>query len=166
MPIPLPIETERLTIRKFDPDRDSEAMLDVYGDPEVMRFIPGGAFPDLEAVRVRLERCANRELSPSAIVLRETGRPIGDVGFNVFRPTGDVEIGWTLARAAWGRGYATEAAAACLAAGLEHLDVPRIIALVVTENEASLRVAERLGMERVEKVDVHGRPHVMFESKR
>ena len=89
---------------------------------------------------------------------------VGDVGFGVFEPTGDVELGYTLARAAWGRGYATEAAAACLAAGLAHLDVERIVALADVENTASHRVAERLGMVRDGIVEAHGRPHVLFAS--
>jgi len=53
--IPLPIETERLLVRPFDPDRDSAEMLAVYGDPEVMRYIPGGALSKIEAVRAALE---------------------------------------------------------------------------------------------------------------
>jgi RimJ/RimL family protein N-acetyltransferase len=51
-------------------------------------------------------------------------------------------------------------------AGLEELRVPRIIAVVDAENEASLRVSERIGMKRVETVDAHGRPHVVFVATR
>ena len=87
---------------------------------------------------------------------------IGDVGFGVFEPTGEIELGWTLARDRWGHGYGTEVAAACLGAGLAHLAADRIVALVDAENEASLRVAERIGMARVETIEAHGRPHVLF----
>src|SRR5437868_15404564 len=55
--VPLPIETERLLVRSFLPEADLEPMLDVYGDPEVMRHIPGGAL-SADAVRVALERYA------------------------------------------------------------------------------------------------------------
>jgi len=65
---------------------------------------------------------------------------IGDAGFGVFRQTGDVELGYTLKRDRWGRGYATEAARACLEAGLARLDVAAV----------------------VDTVDVHGRPHRLF----
>ena len=58
--VPLPIETERLLIRDFDPARDSETMLSVYGDPEVMRFIPGGALPGFDAVRKTARRVSTR----------------------------------------------------------------------------------------------------------
>ena len=156
-------------MRAFVPEEDSEAMLDVYGDPEVMRFVPGGALEGLAAVRATLEEYtrvhASRGFSSWALVERRTGRPVGDVGFGVFAPTGDVELGYTLARAYWGRGYATEAARACLAAGLAHLAAPRIIAVVEEANEASQRVAERIGMTRAGTVDAHGRPHALFVSQ-
>ena len=166
MPIPLPIETERLTIRRFDPARDSEAMRDVYCDPDVMRYIPGGVLPDIDAVGERLQLYASREPSSWGLIRRDDGRLIGDVGFHYFAPTADFELGWTLARAFWGHGYATEAGAACLAAALAHLDVPRIISLVDVDNAPSMRVAERLGMKRLETIEDVGRPHAMFEARR
>jgi RimJ/RimL family protein N-acetyltransferase len=168
MPVPLPIESHRLLIRAFVADTDSDAMLDVYGDPEVMRFIPGGALSDIAAVREMLEIHTRAQLlrgfSFWSVVERMTGRVIGDAGFGIFAPTGDIELGYTLARDCWGRGYATEAASACLAAGLTHLAPTRIIAVVDEENTASLGVAERIGMARIETVEVHGRPHSLFSS--
>jgi ribosomal-protein-alanine N-acetyltransferase len=167
--VPLPIETERLTIRAFLPEADAEAMLAVYGDPEVMRFIPGGAFRGIGTVRARLEsyasRSSRRGFSSWALVERESGRLIGDAGFGIFQPTGDIELGYTLARDSWGRGYATEAAGACLAAGLAHLRAPRIIALVDEENLPSLRVAERIGMTRLETIEAYRRPHILFAAE-
>ena len=91
---------------------------------------------------------------------------IGDAGFGILEQTGDVELGYTLARAYWGRGYATEAAAACLEAGLAHIAAPRIVAVVDEDNEASLRVAERIGMTRIGTIEAHGRPHVLFAAQR
>lgn len=166
MSVPLPIETERLLVRSFVPESDSEPMFDVYGDREVMEFIPGGALGDIDAVRATLETHAKeqraRGFSSWAVVERKTGRVIGDAGFGVFAPTGDIELGYTLARDCWGCGYATEAAKACLVAGLRNLAVSRIIAVVDSENEASLRVAERIGMTRIETIEAHGSPHVVF----
>jgi len=170
VPIRLPIETERLLVRCFLPEADARPMFGVYGDPEVMRFIPGGALADEAAVGSLLERYADVQqrlgFSSWAVVERETGRVIGDAGFGIFEPTGEVELGYTLARDCWGEGYATEAAKACLAAGLEQLTAPRIIAVVDAENEASLRVPRRIGMRRVETIHAHGRPHVLFAASR
>ena len=166
MAIPLPIETERLLIRAFVPDADARSMLSVYGDAEVMRFVPGGAHADVTAVRSLLEQYARAQaehgFSSWAIVDRETGCLVGDVGFATFEQTGEVELGYTLARACWGRGLAVEAARAALDAGLAHLHVDRILAVVDVDNERSLRVAERLGMTRGDVIEAHGRPHVIF----
>jgi RimJ/RimL family protein N-acetyltransferase len=145
---------------------DSDTMFAVYGDAEVMRFIPGGALADEAAVRSLLVRYTNvqqrRGFSSWAVVDRASGRVIGDAGFGIFAPTGDVELGYTLARGCWGHGYATEAAGACLAAGLTELPAPRIVALVDEEHEVSLRVPERIGMARMHTIQAYGRPHVLF----
>ena len=79
-------------------------------------------------------------------------RVIGDAGVGIFGPTGDVELGYTLARDGWRHGYGDRVARACLTAALTHLDVPRIIALVAEENDASIRVA------RADRHDASG-PH-------
>jgi [ribosomal protein S5]-alanine N-acetyltransferase len=168
MAIPLPIETERLILRAFEPERDADQMLEVYGDPAVMRYIPEGLYRSLTAVRATLERYAREQESRGfsfwAVVERSGGRVIGDAGFGVFRQTGDVELGYTLRRDRWARGYATEAARACLAAGFAHLDVPRIVAVVDHENRRSFGVAERIGMVRIGTVQTNGRPHALFAS--
>ena len=170
MGIALPIETERLLVRPFEPEQDADAMLAVYGDPEVMRYVPGGAVPDRDAVLSMLlgyeAQQAELGFSSWALVERESAQLIGDVGFGIFAPTGDVELGYTLSRAHWGRGFATEAAAACLTAGLAQLPVSRIVALVDEENTRSARAAQRVGMTRLEPLVVHGRPHVLFAAYR
>jgi RimJ/RimL family protein N-acetyltransferase len=171
MPIPLPVETERLILRAFEPERDADQMLEVYGDPAVMRFIPGGSYRGLDAVRATLERYVREQESRGfsfwAVVERDGAHVVGDAGFGVFAQTGDVELGYTFRRDRWGRGYATEAARACVEAGLAHLDVPRIVAVVDAENLRSARVAERIGMAAVETVvGLSGRPHTLFAVRR
>ena len=145
-------------------------MTRVYCDADVMRYVVSGRMLDSDHVRRKLvayRRYAEAHgFSFYAVAVRETGAVIGDVGFGVLQQTGDVEIGWTLAKSAWGRGYATEAAAATLAAGLEHLDVARIVAAVDRDNPRSLRVAEKLGMTAFDELTLKGRPHVLFEIAR
>jgi RimJ/RimL family protein N-acetyltransferase len=67
--------------------------------------------------------------------------------------TEDVEVGWHLRPDRWGRGYATAAARAMLAYAFEILRLPEVLAVVYRENEASLRVCERLGMEHLGETD-------------
>jgi RimJ/RimL family protein N-acetyltransferase len=161
----LPIVTPRLRIRPFLPG-DEGPMMDVYGDAEVMRYIPGGALPDEDAIRRIMDEQilaqTARGYAYYAVEVVADGEVVGDAGFGLFDPTGDVELGYTFARRAWGQGYATEAAAACLAAGLAGLDVPRLIAVADIENAASHRVAERIGMRRDGEIEAHGRPHLVF----
>lgn len=106
-----------------------------------------------------------RGFSSWGLVERASGSLIGDVGFSIFEQTGDIELGYTLARPYWGHGYATEAAGACLAAGLAQLSPGRIIAVVDETNESSLRVAHRIGMRRVNMIEAYGRPHVVFAAE-
>jgi RimJ/RimL family protein N-acetyltransferase len=165
----LPIVTPRLRIRPFEPG-DAEPMMAVYGDPNVMRYIPGGAVPDVDAVRAimdeQIHAHVERGYAYYAVELTADGSVAGDAGFGLFEPTGDIELGYTFARRAWGVGYATEAATACLEAGLAGLDVPRIIAVADVENLASHRVAESIGMRRDGQIEAHGRPHVVFVAER
>lgn len=145
-------------------------MMDVYGDAEVMCCIPGGPLPDEAAVRTIMDEQlvfqTTRGYAYYAVEIADDGSVVGDAGFGLFEPTGDIELGYTFARRAWGQGHATEAAAACLAAGFAGLDVARIIAVADIENPASHRVAERIGMRRDRELEAHGRPHVLFVAER
>ena len=168
MTIPLPIETERLLIRPFDAS-DTDPMAEIYGDPEVMRHICLGVL-DRERTTALLEEYRSaqdeRGFSTWAVVEKESGTVVGDVGFGVYLPTGEPELGYTLASAVWGRGYGLEASRACVEAAFAHLPHSRVVAKVERENEPSLRVAEQLGMRTVETIDVDGRPHLLLALER
>jgi ribosomal-protein-alanine N-acetyltransferase len=166
--IPLPIETDRLRIRRFETG-DLDAMSAIYGDPEVMRHICLGVL-DRDRTEVLLEgyRSAQDEhgFSTWAVVEKATGTVVGDAGFGLYAPTGEPELGYTFAAAVWGRGYALEAARACISAAFAHLPQRRLVAKVDPENERSLRLAERLGLQPVETIDVDGHPHLLLALER
>ena len=155
------LETERLVLRLPRAD-DAEALAEAWSDPEVMRFIGDGSTGDVEAARQAIERFLSRwaadGLGHFVVERREDGVVVGRVGFLVWNPdtwkTGtraefgdraEVELGWTLARAHWGHGFATEAAAACRDAAFGELGLDRLISLIQPGNERSIRVAEKLG---------------------
>ena len=71
-------------------------------------------------------------------------------------------MGWKLDRDVWGHGYATEAAAASLEWAWRALDVDRVLSVIAPENEASLRVAGRLGMRKLRDDVAGGRPVVIM----
>ncbi|MBN2204673.1 MAG: GNAT family N-acetyltransferase, partial [Thermoleophilia bacterium] len=148
----LPLHTERLILRRFADD-DTERLLEVFGDPEVMRHVGRGVPLDRDELvasqaRVR-EHWRVHGLGPLAVVERATGRLVGEGGLQLLEGGPDVELTYTLARAVWGRGYATEAAAAVLEWGFGTLGLTRIVGVAYPDNTASQRVLGKLGMRRL-----------------
>jgi [ribosomal protein S5]-alanine N-acetyltransferase len=162
--IPTPIETERLVIRTFTAG-DVARVTEIFTDPVVMKYISLRGHTISGLLELYRRRYDERGYTFWALCDKE-GRILGDVGFGTYEETGDPELGWTLARDAWGHGYATEAARACVDALFEHTEHTRIVALVDTRNERSLRTAERIGLSRVGEVDHPSHRHVLFEVTR
>jgi ribosomal-protein-alanine N-acetyltransferase len=161
------LTTERLHLRPFT-DADRLAIHAVYADPEVMRHVGHGAHGTIEetvaALRVYGEVLERRGFSFLAVTEREGGALVGDAGLY---PLGDdVELGYTLARSAWGRGYATELGRALVAHAFEVLGAPRVVAQVEPGNAGSRRVLEKLGMTEREMRTAYGRPHLLYELTR
>ena len=145
--IALPIETARFSIRPLAAG-DVDAAHEIWSDPEVMRFIPSAPSASLEETRTRLERHMARSPGLWAVTGRESGEVLGFCGLIAVEGTGpEIEVAYHVMRRHWGRGVATEAAGACVEAGLA-AGLPRVIAFVVPENAASVRVLEKIGMRR------------------
>ena len=154
-------QTERLLIRPWA-RADREALWRIYADDEVTGFIPGLHLPHREGLGPRVEQLLALEYPPGqgvwAIVERATAETIGTLLLKQV-PDGDggrldeVEVGWHLARSAWGRGYATEAGAGALRYGFDVLALPSIYAIADAGNVRSLAVMERLGMKRIGQID-------------
>ena len=166
MTIPLQIRTVRLVVRPFADD-DVDRMHEIFGDAEVMRFIPLGVL-DRNETRRLLDRYRREydERGYSFWGIELDGALIGDVGFHPHEGVGEPELGYTLAREAWGHGYASEAAAACIEAAFAALPAERLLAVVDLENEASLRTIGRVGFGRVGTIHPRGRAHALFERRR
>ncbi|NLE22402.1 MAG: GNAT family N-acetyltransferase [Actinobacteria bacterium] len=148
-----PLVTERLELRRFTP-ADLEPLLTVFGDPDVMRFVGAERRPlDRKGVATLLAgaeaQWQRHGLGLLAVVERGTGRLIGEAGLQPLEAGPDIEVGYTLARAAWGRGYATEAARAVLLWAFARLRLHRVIAVADPANGASLQVLGKLGMRRL-----------------
>ena len=149
----LPLQTDRLLLRDFVAD-DWRAVHAYAADPEAVRYMEWG--PNDEATtRVFVERVsAVRHAQPRldfdlAITLRDSGELIGGCGFHIAEPQNRAGwIGYILARACWGQGYATEAAWALLRFGFAHCGLHRIWATCDPRNVASAHVLEKIGMQR------------------
>jgi RimJ/RimL family protein N-acetyltransferase len=164
------LTTPRLRLRPFRAG-DFEAAHAVYCDPEVMRWVGHGAHRSpaetRSALRGYADALAVRGYGFVAVVERSTGDLIGDAGLHPLGGRGpDIEVGYTLARSAWGRGYGTEAARALVEYAFARLDAPRVVAQVEPDNRASRHVLEKLGMtERATRI-AHGRPHLLYGVER
>jgi RimJ/RimL family protein N-acetyltransferase len=169
------LRTERLLLRPWrDEDRAPFAALNA--DPVVMEHFPStmtrersDAFVDFNIATI-----AERGWGLWAVEVTDTQTFIGFVGLN--EPTFDahftpaVEIGWRLARDAWGHGYATEAARAVLAFAFGELGLDEVVSFTTVENRRSRRVMERIGMtydaagdfDHPNVTDERIRPHVLY----
>jgi ribosomal-protein-alanine N-acetyltransferase len=156
-----PIQTERLLLRILSPD-DLPGYETMYADPDVTLFL-GGKPLDHEGVRQWMERrLASNAEGRSAIrsvFERATGEFVGRCGLLEWDIDGarEFEIGYALARAHWGKGYATEAAIAVRDDATQRRGHRRLICLIEVGNERSVRVAERLGMRHERNLDLDGR---------
>ncbi|MBW5421474.1 GNAT family N-acetyltransferase [Streptomyces sp. BG9H] len=124
----------------------------LFDDPEVMEF-HGGAPAELSMYEELTARQRRHDAELGFCfwtVLDEAGEPIGFTGAQPWSrpwgPAGEIEIGWRLARSAWGKGYATAAARATVER-LRAAGVPSVVAMVAAGNERSVAVTRRLGME-------------------
>jgi RimJ/RimL family protein N-acetyltransferase len=121
-------------------------------DPEVMRYFPAplSAEQTNAGIDVWCQQFAEKGWSNWAVELQDTGEFVGFIGLSVprrqlpFSPC--VEIGWRLKRSAWGHGYATEGAKACLRVGFEQLGLKEIVSFTSLSNLPSIAVMERIGM--------------------
>jgi len=143
------IETARLLIRPLAAS-DAEPLAALWSDPAVTRYMGGPR--DAATVRRQLGEDARartvRRLDLWPVVEKATGQTIGDCGLTEKDVDGkkEIELVYVLMSSAWGRGLATEAAAAIRDYAFQHLALPRLIALIDPENAASARVAEKVGM--------------------
>lgn len=145
------LTTERLVLRDFRDD-DFEAVHAYASDPEVVEYVPWG--PNTETdTRDFLERAtADASADPRtryalAVVRSEDDRLLGCAVLYLENAAGhQAMLGYALARAAWGEGYALEAARALMSFGFDVLGIHRIWAACDPDNRASVRILERLGM--------------------
>jgi RimJ/RimL family protein N-acetyltransferase len=174
------MDTERLIMRRWR-ESDREPFAAMNADPEVMEHFPS------PLTRVESDAFVDKiewgfdewGYSLWALEVRETGDFIGFAGLLLqtfeapFTPA--VEVGWRLARHAWGHGYATEAGARALEHGFTEVGLEEIVSMTAVRNVRSRAVMERLGMTRDPADDFEHsrlpeghplRPHVLYRLRR
>jgi len=158
-------ETARFILREHTPE-DAGVFYELNQDPEVIRYTGNSAFASLEAARAFLESYDEYRLHKMgrwAVISKQDGSYLGWCGLKLLPDSGDVDLGYRLARRHWGAGVATETARGSLRYGFETLGLTRITAYAATANGASIRVLEKLGLRRTGATRVGALDAVTFE---
>lgn len=166
------LRTDRLLLRPWRPE-DRDPWAELCADPDVMEHFPAVLTREqADAFADRIE-AHFAEHGYGLWAVDVDGRFAGFTGLAWTDALGgrDLEVGWRLARWAWGHGYATEGARAAVEVGLQQ--VPEVVSLTALTNERSWRVMERLGMRRVREFEhprlAVGSPlrrHVLYSTSR
>ena len=141
------LTTERLLLRMLE-EPDFEQYAAIHTDAEVTRFTTRTHLDRMESWRHLAMITGHwhlRGFGMWGVFERDGGALVGRVGF--YQPDGwpDFELGWTMGRAFWGKGYAPEAARACVDYAFDVMDRDHLISLIDPANVASIRVAEKIG---------------------
>lgn len=166
--IPCP-HSERLSLRPLMPN-DEDAIFDLLGDPEAMRFFPRTYTREEAGLWIARNQYRYGVFGYGlwAVVQKQSGEVLGDCGpaWHEIDDELQLEVGYHFRRRYWGHGYATEAARTVMHWCFDHIAVDHLISLIRPENEASRRVAERNGLVNSGKTTWRGSEHLIYLMER
>lgn len=165
------LETDRLLLR-HQLSSDLDDLYALYCDPQVIRYIPD-APRNYEETRLELEwhmhgHPRRPELGLWATIHKPTGAFIGRCGLLPWRLAGrdEVEVAYLLGKQYWGQGLATEAAQGIVTYAFEHLHLSRLVCMVLPDNHASARVAQKIGMSMEKEMEDPMGPFLLYSRGR
>jgi ribosomal-protein-alanine N-acetyltransferase len=151
---------------------DLDALAEIYSDADVRKYFPEGTLTR-DQTREELEWIIDVYYGRYgfglwATMLQGTNEFIGRCGLLPWTIDGrdEVEVAYLLAKAHWGRGLGSEAAGAILSYGFQELHLPRLISLIDPANEASVRVAMKIGMSLEREAEIDGEPTLVYSARR
>jgi ribosomal-protein-alanine N-acetyltransferase len=159
------IETERLLLRTYQTE-DLETLYLLASDPHITRFFPDGfklSREDiLSSLPRRTEKWEKNGFGQFGVFEKESGKLIGYCGLQYLDNTTEVEIYYGFFSDYWGKGIATEAAAAVLDFGFEQVKLGRIVGVTHPENTASQKVLQKIGLKKEKMAHFYGMDVVYF----
>ena len=167
-PVPV-LRTERLVLRAFT-QHDFEAFARIVSDPEVVRYLDGGAPISREecwrGMALFIGHWHLRGYGWWAVEDRRSGDFLGRIG--LYNPEGwpGIEVGWLLRRDVWGAGLATEGASAALTFAFDVVGASHVISLIDARNTRSIRVAEKIGERYEQELDHNDKAVVVYGAHR
>lgn len=145
------LTTERLGLRRFT-RADADWLVELYGDPDVTRYLGGtkdrASTEQMLELRVLQYYDEHPGLGMWVTVDRSSGTRVGFHLLNNIQGESFIQIGFTLTKTAWGRGFGTEMASAVLRYGFVDLSLPSIVGIASLDNHASQRVLSKIGLHR------------------
>jgi RimJ/RimL family protein N-acetyltransferase len=159
------LQTDRLTLRPFR-ESDLDGYAAMCANAEVMRYLgeskPLSRAEAWRSMAVMVGHWQLRGYGMWAVEERQSGEFIGRIG--CWNPEGwpGLEIGWTLRREFWGRGFATEGARAAIQYAFTELHQDRVISLIRPDNLNSIRVAEKVGEQLDGEAEVMGHRTLVY----
>ncbi|MCY1635254.1 GNAT family N-acetyltransferase [Marinifilum sp. D737] len=151
------LETERLFLREFILE-DAQSMFDLNSDPEVIKYTGDPPFESVEQAKAFLQNYDDYKKNGFgrwAMISKADNEFIGWCGLKLNEEK-FIDLGFRVFRKHWNKGYASEAAKACLTYGFQTLGFDEIIGRVLSENKASIKVLEKLGMRYWKNDTCHG----------
>jgi len=166
-------ETERLTLRELVPS-DVEGLFAVDSDPEVNIYLGNNPVKSIEQTIGIIQFIRNQYTENGigrwAMIEKTTNSFIGWAGLKLVKePTNNhcnyYDLGYRLNKNYWGKGFATEAAKASVDYGINQLNLKDIYGMADTNNIASKKVLEKVGLKFIETFNLEGTPHSWFHLK-
>lgn len=149
------LETPRLYLRELCPD-DAEHFYRLNLNPNVIRYTGNTAFASVAQAREFLENYDDYQKNGYgrwAVIEKASETFVGWCGLKYDEPTQETDIGFRFFEDQWNKGFATESAGACIRYGFERLRLTTIIGRAMYANTASVRVLEKMGMQRIGEFD-------------
>jgi RimJ/RimL family protein N-acetyltransferase len=159
------IETQRLLLRTFNIE-DASLIYELNLDPDVIRYTLD-PIKDIDHAEQALERVILPQYALYnhgrwAVHTKPSMEFIGWCGLKARPERNEIDLGYRFIKSAWGKGYASEAAWACIQYGFEKLQLRRIIGRAMPDNKGSLRVLEKCGMTFIGEEVVDGHPAITY----
>lgn len=141
------LETKRLFLRPMK-ETDVDSIFAMRSDADVMRYIrePQNRQESVNWIKLVSSKWESHKIGLSSVILKQTNELIGWCGLWVLAETGEIEVGYAIAKNYWLQGFAYEAAEAFLNYGFSELNLPKIVACANPNNAGSRAVMEKLGM--------------------
>ncbi len=159
------LETARLFIRELTL-ADAPQFIRLNADPLVVKYTGDTSFSSLEeaeqVIRTVREQYAVYGYGRWAVTLKENQEFIGWCGLKYHPNTMQTEIGFRFFQHCWNKGFATEAASACIYHGFQHLQLSHIYAHAMRENKASIKVIEKCGLKLIPGIASHCQDGLVF----